>query len=39
MLKDMEEGQTLHHWSLSPAPEDIKEYYNLPKNSTWKDII
>lgn len=38
MLKHIEDG-CLQHWKTKPAPAEYIEYYNIPEESTYKDII
>lgn len=38
MLKDIEDG-CLSKWKDKKAPKEYTEYYNIPEDSTYKDVI
>merc|ERR1711912_216384 len=40
LLKDIDTpGSAVEHWKSIPAPEDVREYYNLPDNANFRDVV
>lgn len=40
MLKDIDSPDgALYHWNKVPAPQEAIDYYSLPKNATFRDVI
>jgi len=40
LLKDIDTpGSGVAHWKNIPAPEDVREYYNLPDDANFRDVV
>ena len=40
MLKQIDSPTgVLHHWKKVPAPKNVIEYYNLPPEATYREVI
>jgi ubiquinol oxidase len=40
MIKAIEdEDGVLRHWASKPAPQEVIDYYHLPKTATFLDVI
>merc|ERR1712054_289762 len=40
LLKDIDTpGSAVEHWKSIPAPEDVREYYNLPDGANFRDVV
>merc|ERR1712187_1057647 len=40
LLKDIDTpGSAVEHWKSIPAPEDVREYYNLPDDANFRDVV
>jgi len=40
LLKDIDTpGSLVENWKYIPAPDDVKEYYNLPDDASFRDVV